>query len=271
MPTFASVASRVYIYPFGIYIKQRREMAAGGRGKDSVPLHVLASKRLNLAMDTKIQLSVGFLLAALGAVGLITGTLAATILGLIGSVLLLYAFYEWLRKRGQTNARPELSSEPETRTVVSQSAVDGDVITAGGDVVVHKTPPAPPVIPWPKRPGGPVFMMSPGIDNGCGHLLSQFQIRAQTMPGGVEARWVGGGTNSDWQAPMPENRPGHFQMKGVAMNPKRPVDEVSFEVRFYLDDGLHGGRWTWRLHQHEKGYWEMPRGAEDVGQPKEFW
>jgi hypothetical protein len=108
---------------------------------------------------------------------------------------------------------------------------------------------------WTVRNGGPQFRLSPGIHQG--NLLCQFQITATEMPGGIQARWVGAGTEHDWSTPMRENRPGGFQMKGVPMSPMAPIDQVSFEIRFNLDDGPHGGRWTWPLRQREKGQWEL--------------
>ena len=116
-------------------------------------------------------------------------------------------------------------------------------------------PPVQPAIPWRNRPGGPQLRLSPGIN--AGKLLCAFQITAERQPGGVEVRWVGAGTSSDWTEPMHENAAGRYQMKPAEMNPAAPNDSVAFEVRFYLDDGLHGGRWLWPLEQHEKGHWLM--------------
>ena len=101
-----------------------------------------------------------------------------------------------------------------------------------------------PVIAWPKRAGAPQFRMSPGIHEG--RLLCEFRISgASPAPGGVEVRWLGAGTNMDWTKPMRENvRRGStsqkYQMKPTEMNPTPPADEVTIEIRFNLDDGLHG-------------------------------
>lgn len=62
------------------------------------------------------------------------------------------------------------------------------------------------------------------------------------------------GIQMDWATPMPENAPGKYQIKGVAMNPTPPSDEVSFEVKFFLEDGEHWGRWNWPLERHPKGW-----------------
>jgi hypothetical protein len=55
---------------------------------------------------------------------------------------------------------------------------------------------------------------------------------------------------------MEENSPDRYQMKAVQMSPVPPQDEVIFEVRFYLDDGVHGGKWIWPIKQQAKGHWE---------------
>jgi hypothetical protein len=112
---------------------------------------------------------------------------------------------------------------------------------------------------WLERAGGPHFSMSPGIDQG--RLICQFRIsNASLAPGGVRARWVGAGTTMESIAPMLENTPPgatyqKYQMKPIQMMPTAPTDEVTFEVQFNLEDGSHGGRWTWPLRQHEKGHW----------------
>ena len=117
-----------------------------------------------------------------------------------------------------------------------------------------------PFIPWPTRAGAPQFRMHPGIDKG--KLLCEFVIsNASPAPGGLEVRWLGAGTNMDWTTPMPGNVPRgvssqKYQMKSTEMTPAPPADDVTLEVRFNLEDGLHGGRWTWPIHQHEtKGHW----------------
>jgi hypothetical protein len=115
-------------------------------------------------------------------------------------------------------------------------------------------------IPWPNRPGAPQFRLDPGIE--AGRLLCEFRISgASPVPGGVEARWVGAGTNMNWTRPMPQNVPvganyQSYQLKAVEMKPTPPDDKVVFEVRFNLDDGQHGGRWVWPMHQDaSKGHW----------------
>ena len=119
-----------------------------------------------------------------------------------------------------------------------------------------------PLIPWPGRPGAPQFRVSLGIHKG--ELLCEFEISyASPAPGGLEVRWLGAGTNMDWTTPMLGNVPSgassqRYQMKPTAMMPTPPSDEVTLEVQFNLEDGLHGGRWTWPMRQHEsKGHWTL--------------
>lgn len=154
------------------------------------------------------------------------------------------------------------SSLKQSQSQAGSSNAQQAAHTGKGDIhqtIIQSQDPPRLTIPWPVRSGGPQFRMSPGID--AGRLLCQFQISALRAPGGVEARWVGAGTNTNWTTPMPQNVPrgaNHlsYQMKPVDMKPNPPNDEVAFEVRFYLDDGQHGGKWVWPLHQHEsKGHW----------------
>ena len=148
--------------------------------------------------------------------------------------------------------------------------VAGDVGTlVQGDYV---RPAAQSPMPWRDRPGGPQFRLFPGVN--AGRLLCEFQIDGAPPPGGVEARWQGAGTEHDWTEPMRENVPPgasfrKYQLKPVSMSPKPPRDEVTFEVRFNLDDGPHGGQWVWLIEQHEKGHWniEAQKGS-GVFQPR---
>lgn len=155
--------------------------------------------------------------------------------------------------------RPKETAMSEERPPSQQASDAGrDIYQAGRDINVNPDPPT--AIPWVKRAGGPQFRLHPGINNG--ELICSFQIEATPQPGGVEARWVGAGTDDDWATPMPENVPAgaaykKYQMKSVAMGPNPPSDEVAFMVRFYLEDGLHGGQWRWPLVQHQKGHWNL--------------
>ena len=126
------------------------------------------------------------------------------------------------------------------------------------------------LLPWPKRAGAPRFRMEPRLYRGE-RLLCQFTISdASPSPGGVEARWFGAGVEMEWREPMPENRPGCFRMEPVPMAPQPPVDQVSFEVRFNLEDGQHWGRWTWSLREHDKGHWEIEAHLGSQFQPTEY-
>lgn len=150
------------------------------------------------------------------------------------------------------------------------SGAGGDIIQAGHDVNINKEAPARPELgrPWLLRPGAPQFRMRPGRD-GIKKLLNTFDMKAPVPPANVEARWVGSGIDMDWMVPMRQNTPDQFQMKGVEMNPTPPQDSVTFEVRFWLEDGQHGGRWHWPVIQHEKGHWNIRADlGSGVDQPK---
>lgn len=172
-------------------------------------------------------------------------------LGVMGLALILYGVISIIRNKKTASGLPQ---------DISESPAGRDIYQAGRDIIVNAPPEASPQdIPWTNRPDGPQFKLSPGIHNG--RLLCEFRIsNASPVPGGVEARWVGPGINQSWTKPMPQNVPrGSFiqsyQMKAVSMNPTPPKDEATFEIQFYLNDGLHGGRWVWPMHQHEKGHW----------------
>ena len=144
-------------------------------------------------------------------------------------------------------------------------------IESEGDVTIkdsfNVSEPKKALLPWYQRAGGPVFRLGPNIDNstsGGGRLICGITISdASPTPGGVETRWIGAGTEMDWKSPMRDNTPPaathlKFSMKPVEMNPTPPNDEVALEIRFNLEDGQHGGRWTWPLRQHpDKGHWVL--------------
>ena len=132
-----------------------------------------------------------------------------------------------------------------------------------------KAPSAPQVLqPWLRRPGAPRFHMHPGI-NLPRQLLNRFEMQADVTPADMQARWVGPGINMDFVAPMRQNTPNQYRMKGVQMEPEGTEDTVTFEVRFWLEDGEHGGRWKWPVLKHSKGHWEFHTElGSGVNQPK---
>ena len=168
--------------------------------------------------------------------------------------------------------------EPEERDggKVSQSASGAgrDIYQAGGDIRIEQpTKPPQQALPWTERAGGPCFRLFPGIYKN--ELLCEFRVEGSPPPGGIEARWSGAGTSHDWTMPMPENVPSgaayrKYQLKAVPMSPMPPRDSVTFEVRFNLEDGLHGGRWIWPIIQHPKGHWVLlAHEGSGVFQPRE--
>ena len=132
---------------------------------------------------------------------------------------------------------------------------------------------APPETPWPVRAGGPEFRLSPAFNGRDLKLGCSFQITAQTQPGGVEYRWIGVGTDTDWATPMKENQPGKYQMKEIGLNPDSNLEEniVTLEIQFWLEDGKqHGGRWKWPLKPRGDGAWELKQElGSHVFQPRE--
>ena len=80
------------------------------------------------------------------------------------------------------------------------------------------------------------------------------------QPGGVEYRWLGVATDTDWVKPMKETQPGKYQMSEVKLNPNTNTGEniVILEIRFWLEDGeQHGGRWKWPLKPAGSNNWEL--------------
>ena len=106
-------------------------------------------------------------------------------------------------------------------------------------------------------------------------LGCMFQITAQTQPGGVEYRWLGLGTDTEWTKPMEENQPGKYQMKEIVVNPDPSAEEnnITLEIRFGLEDGRqHGGRWVWPLKPRGDGVWELQSHlGSGVLQPRDWW
>ena len=136
-------------------------------------------------------------------------------------------------------------------------------------------PPSPELTqtPWPVRAGGPEFRLMPGFNGRELKLGCSFQITAQTQPGGVEYRWLGVGTDSNWATPMKENQPGKYQMKEIQLNPDANLEEniVTLEIRFWLEDGKqHGARWLWPLKPRGDGAWELRQeSGSHVFQPRD--
>lgn len=168
------------------------------------------------------------------------------------------------RTSDESTAGQHLSESPKAQQA---SGAGRDIYQAGGDLIVTQQAAPAPKLGWNVRPGGPTFRMSPGIS--AGQLLCEFLIQGTPLPGGVKARWVGAGTSEIWKTPMAENKPGKYQMKGESMSPEPSFDEVTFEVKFFLEDGEHGGRWHWPLEQHPKGHWsiEAQKGSH-IFQPR---
>ena len=165
-------------------------------------------------------------------------------------------------------------SKPGSSQGISKSSAGGDIYQAGRDITVNaKSEDTKPVVPWIHRAGGPLFRLNPGISEG--RLLCEFTIsESSPSPSGVEAKWAGVSTDSDWTVPMKQNTPrGSFylsyQMKPTKIGETLREDEVTFEVRFNLEDGPHGGKWIWPLHQPEKGHWILDsQKGSGVFQPK---
>lgn len=163
--------------------------------------------------------------------------------------------------QGQGNIGQQMTESPSGQQAAN---VTGSVHQAQRDIIINEAPAKEPLPHWLDRPGGPQFdRLNPGREGADNpRLLCEFEIDADPQPSRVEARWVGAGTESTWVEPMREaSRRGptyrRFQMKAVGMKPTPPADEVTFQVRFTLEDGEHGGRWTWPLEQHQKGHWDL--------------
>ncbi|MBI2847037.1 MAG: toll/interleukin-1 receptor domain-containing protein [Chloroflexi bacterium] len=147
------------------------------------------------------------------------------------------------------------------------------IIPSGWTARLYPASTAPAQPPWTVRAGGPEFRLSPGFNGRELKLGCSFQITAQTQPGGVEYRWLGLGTDTDWAKPMKENQPGKYQMKEITVNPDPNLEEnvVTLEIRFWLEDGKqHGGRWKWPLKPRGNGAWELKQElGSHVFQPRD--
>ncbi len=151
--------------------------------------------------------------------------------------------------------------EPRQSSTGSQSP---NIYTHGehSPVNVNINAPPPLTMHWLDRPGGPQFRLRPGIENReTPSLLCEIYITdANPMPGGLQARWIHPSIEMDWTTPMRANTSMRgarkFQMKPIEVTPTPPEDSVTFEVKFNLEDGEHGGRCTCPGGQHDqKGHW----------------
>ena len=161
--------------------------------------------------------------------------------------------------------QPAPRSGPDSNVARPEEPYDRYSLSALGKKTLNEmrkggSKPIQPVVLWPDRAGAPQFAMRPNIHEG--RLLCEFYVlHASPAPGGVEAKWLGAGTNMDWTRLEPRSVPRDpssqkYKMKPTEMAPTPPSDQVMLEIRFNLEDGPHGGRWTWPMHQHEsKGHW----------------
>jgi hypothetical protein len=157
----------------------------------------------------------------------------------------------------QTARSTEEGTHMETRG--DQSPI---ISTQGDNSPVHYNASAQTVAPyWLDRPGRPEFRLSPHVDNSGGRssLLCDFAIEdADPLPANIEARWSSQGWSTPWATPMRSSslHRRKFQMKPAAFDMPGESATISFEVRFMLTDGQHGGAWHWPVHRHEtKGHW----------------
>lgn len=170
---------------------------AGGVGL-SVLLWVLA--KADVALPTPLLIGLGIV-----ALAFVVGGIVAWLLG--------------LRLRGEMQNEDRQNQQQEASPGAQQvSASAGrDSYAAGRDINI--TDPGPPQVPWPERAGGPQFRMSPGWSDG--KLLCEFDIVG--APGGIKARWIVGGVETDWVRVMPQDRrggPPHYQLEGVPVTPQ---------------------------------------------------
>lgn len=146
-----------------------------------------------------------------------------------------------------------------------------DAYAAGRDININ-TPPTQPQIPWIRRAGGPKLRFHPGFDGRISKLSCSFQITAQMQPGEVEYRYRGLGTDTEWRRPMEENSPGKYQMWDIQLSPNTNRDDnaITLEVRFWLEDGQHGGRWIWPVKARGNGVWDLKQElGSHVFQPRD--
>jgi hypothetical protein len=197
----------------------------------------------------------------------LSGIISGLVVIVIVSVISRKAWRWWNRKH-QNRAEGQSQQDSPHSYQQSTSGAGRDIHQAGRDIVLGQQT-APQVLqPWLRRPGAPRFRMHPGI-NPPRQLLNRFDMQADVTPANMQARWVGCGINMDFVTPMPQTTPNQYQMKGVQMEPEGTEDIVTFEVRFWLEDGEHGGRWKWPVLKHSKGHLEIHTElGSGVNQPK---
>lgn len=153
---------------------------------------------------------------------------------------------------------------------------DSQVISAGDNSTINIGETSRHELPsWIRRPGCPVFLMSPGTDFPNSRVLCTFYLDTPSQPASVEAKWSGPGINMDWVTPMLENldrgRPNRtgYQMKPINFNADSSDNvEMRFSVRFWLDDGEHGATWIWPMQLGVRHHWQFNhKKGSGTGQP----
>lgn len=179
----------------------------------------------------------------------------ALLFAAVGGVLIAVGAWLWPRRPGA--ARSEASSGGQA-AVASESATVTQTII--GEEHIHLAPEDPlQAVPWWNQPGGPEIEVRPGREQVAENvqitLLGHLSVKGDIKP---KYRWLGADIEMDPATPMPENRAGQYQMKGVKLTPSGDSDEVSLEVTFiWTDGGEHGCRWRWPIEKHSKGHWVL--------------
>lgn len=164
------------------------------------------------------------------------------------------------------------SGQAQSAQELSGSLVIGDVV--GRDKYVYGSDPEQ-LPKWTMRPGGPEFQFM--FASTSEQIEVSFKVMADEMPANFEVRWIGAGIDTDWITPEPNSlrraeRGRTFHAPPISISKDREYDVVTFEARFHLNDGQHGGRWRWPLRRHSKGHWDlMPGSGSGVYQPEEIW
>ena len=164
---------------------------------------------------------------------------------------------------------------------------DGGIDTGGGDInaqnvaardiniTQHASEAAVVMDGWEDEPGAPRFRIHQASSSFPDRVEQNmtFDLIEGGPIGGLRARYRAPGLAMEPVKPMDQNKPGSYQMKGVALpavgQPDSELGEgkVGFEIQFNWQGAERHIMWVAPLKLHEKGFWR----ADWKAQPERFW